>query len=230
MITAASSEWVLLSAVYHHVLARNPSPEAAKLAIVSAWRNCQLRLRCTLREIKAQPELRLAPGESPPPAPEVITPDCPIPPNTLFDDLLDWERSKAYRRDRTTSSLNEYLEITTHRDDVLALWPGAEPSATLANHAAGAAFGAPVAGGVLTEKPADVSARVWAVAKLLEKLEQQRGSGDIGISVTVLLEAVRGIAPRGMPISETTLRKARRYRRDPAKYCRQRAASNTSPR
>ena len=42
MITAASSEWVLLSAVYHHVLARNPSPEAAKLAIVSAWRKSSI--------------------------------------------------------------------------------------------------------------------------------------------------------------------------------------------
>jgi hypothetical protein len=52
MITAASSEWVLLSVVYHHVLARSPSPEAAKIAIANAWTNGQLRWRCTLREIK----------------------------------------------------------------------------------------------------------------------------------------------------------------------------------
>ena len=125
MITKASAEWVLLSQVYHHVLAKSPSPESAQMGIVDAWRNGQLRLRAELREHKAQPGLRLAPGEKPPQPPPTVTQDYAIPPNTKFDDPLNWERSRAMRRDHVTKSLFEYVGIVAHRDDVLARWPAA---------------------------------------------------------------------------------------------------------
>jgi hypothetical protein len=55
MITRSSAEWVLLSQVYHRVLAHSPSPESAKLDISNARQNGQVRLRAELREIRAQP-------------------------------------------------------------------------------------------------------------------------------------------------------------------------------
>ncbi len=63
------AEWMLLSAVYHRVLAQSLSPEAAKIAISTARKNGQLRMRATVHEHKAQPDLRLAPGEQPPQIP-----------------------------------------------------------------------------------------------------------------------------------------------------------------
>jgi hypothetical protein len=61
MITSTSSEWVLLSEVYHHVLAQSPSPESAKMTISTAIRNGRLRVRADLREHKAQPQLEESP-------------------------------------------------------------------------------------------------------------------------------------------------------------------------
>ena len=60
MITSESAEWVLLSEVYHHVLAQSPSPESAKMAISTARKNGRLRLRAELREHKARPRCRPA--------------------------------------------------------------------------------------------------------------------------------------------------------------------------
>jgi hypothetical protein len=128
VITSASPEWVLLSAVYHHVFALSPSPEAAKIAIATARKNKQLRLRCTLRELKAQPGLRLAPGEKASPSPTVITQDYSIPLDTAFNHF-DLERNYGTRHDSVTKSLFEYIEIAANRDDVLALWPGLSPAA-----------------------------------------------------------------------------------------------------
>ena len=122
MITITNVEWILLAQAYHHVLAQSPSPEAAKIAIATASKNRKLRIRATLRERKAQPGLRLAPGETPPAAPVVTTPDYSIPPDTVFA-RFDWERSYATRRDPATRSLFEYVDIRVHRDDVLELWP-----------------------------------------------------------------------------------------------------------
>lgn len=122
MITIANAEWILLAQAYHHVLAQSPSPEAAKIAIATARKNGKLRMRATLRELKAQPGLRRAPGETPPAAPVVTTPDYGIPPDTVFA-WFDWERSYATRRDPVTRSLFEYVDIVVHRDDVLDLWP-----------------------------------------------------------------------------------------------------------
>jgi hypothetical protein len=39
--------------------------------------------------------------------------------------------------------------------------------------------------------------RVWAVAGLLDKLDQSRGSSDAGIAVSELLKSVKDIAPKG---------------------------------
>ena len=129
MITLASSEWVLLNAVYHHVLAQRASPEAAQIEIATAHQNGQLRWRCTFREYKALPKLRLSRGEHPPQLAPTVTAHYPIPPDTRFD-TFDWERSRAFSpNDPVTTSVYEYLDITAHRDDVLALWPVGAPSA-----------------------------------------------------------------------------------------------------
>ena len=125
---------MLLSAVYHHVLAQSPSPKAAEIAILAARKNGQLRWRCTLRELKAQPGLQLAPGEELPPAPTVITLDYVIPRDTAFRHSIsgfgpDWERSSAHSRDSDTRSLFEYDGIVVNRDEVLARWPPPLPRA-----------------------------------------------------------------------------------------------------
>jgi hypothetical protein len=221
VITSASPEWVLLSAVYHHVLAHSASPKAAEIAILTARKNGQLRWRCTLRELKAQPGLQVAPGEKPPPAPTVITPDYLIPRDTALRHSIsgfgpDWERSSAHSRDSDTRSLFQYDGILVNRDDVLALWPAPLPRAP--------EVATPPPPPTLTsaEKPDGVSPRVWVVARLLEQLEQNRGAFDVGIRPEVLLVDVQRIAPKGMTIGDTTLRGARRFRKDPTKYCQQR--------
>jgi hypothetical protein len=122
MITSESSEWVLLSAIYHHVLKQTPSTERAKIEIASARRNGRLRLRAEqTREHVARPDLRLVPGEEPPKVEPTTAFDQPIPDGNYH--TWDWERSHAIRRELTTNSLFEYVNIVGHRDDVLALWP-----------------------------------------------------------------------------------------------------------
>jgi hypothetical protein len=122
MITSESSEWVLLSAIYHYVLKQSPSMERAKIEIASARRNGQLRLRAEqTREHVAWPDLRLEPGEEPPKAEPTTAFDQPIPDGNY--STWDWERSHATRREPTTNSLFEYVNIVGYRDDVLALWP-----------------------------------------------------------------------------------------------------------
>jgi hypothetical protein len=65
LITTASAEWVPLSTIYHYVLAKSPSPEAAKIAISRARKNGELRLHAEVREHEAEPGLQLRPGEQP---------------------------------------------------------------------------------------------------------------------------------------------------------------------
>jgi hypothetical protein len=129
LITTASAEWVLLSVVYHYVLAQSPSPEAAKITISTAWRNGQLRLRAEVREHEASPDLSLSPGEQPPEIQPKRKSDQPILASDEFD-TWDWERSYATRRDQTTKSLFEYMDIVASRDDVLGLWAPAEMTVT----------------------------------------------------------------------------------------------------
>jgi hypothetical protein len=122
MITSDSPEWVLLSAIYHHVLQKSPSTERAKIEISSARRNGRLRLRAEqTREHVARPELRLEPGDEPPKIEPTIAFDQPIPDGNYL--TWDWERSHATRRECTTNSLFEHVNIVGHRADVLALWP-----------------------------------------------------------------------------------------------------------
>jgi hypothetical protein len=108
---------------------------------------------------------------------------------------------------------NGNMHYVIPHDDLVAHWP-------IFTEALDHQFGAARA----PAKPEGVSSRVWAVAGLLDKLDQSRGSSDAGIAVTTLLESVRGIAPNGISVSETTLREARRFRKDRAAYCRQRTA------
>jgi hypothetical protein len=133
---------MLLSSIYHHVLERTPSPEAAKLAINKAWRGEQLQLWATqLHEYAAPPApvmpvLWLEPGKPPPmvqpaePAKELLPattwPNHPIAPDVKFDEL-DWESSEAYRRDSNTASLFHYADIVGDKEEVLKLWPAEAP-------------------------------------------------------------------------------------------------------
>jgi hypothetical protein len=122
MITTDSPEWVLLSAIYHHVLKQSPSTERAKREIASARKSGQLRLRAEqTREHIARPELRLKPGEQPPNVEPTTAFDQPVPDGNYL--TWDLEGSRATRRESTTNSLFEYVNIVGHRDDVLALWP-----------------------------------------------------------------------------------------------------------
>jgi hypothetical protein len=121
MSTTDGPEWVLLSAIYHHVLKQSPSTERTKIEIGSARKSGQLRLRAEqTREHVARPELRLKPGEQPPNVEPTTAFHQPIPDGKY---RWDWERSRATRRESTTKSIFEYVNIVGHRDDVLALWP-----------------------------------------------------------------------------------------------------------
>jgi hypothetical protein len=106
-----------LAQIYHHVLRQSPSPEAAKIAISEA----RLHLWGEQREHIARPNLRLDPGEKPPPLDPEITPDCLLP--TVQYRSWDWERGRASWTDPETRSLFEYLGIYGLVDDVLEHWP-----------------------------------------------------------------------------------------------------------
>jgi hypothetical protein len=122
MITSESSEWVLLSAIYHHVLKQSPSTERAKIEIASARKSGQLRLRAEqTREHRARPEVRLELGEQLRNVEPATAFDQPIPDGNYL--TWDLEGNYAKRREATTKSIFEYVNIVGHRDDVLALWP-----------------------------------------------------------------------------------------------------------
>jgi hypothetical protein len=129
-VREAKARWPLLHTVYHCVLALSPSPEAAKIAIMEAHREKRLRMRATRLEYRARPDLRLAPGEKPPPNPPIITPNCPLPvpePDDSYWEHWDWERNIATHRDCKTRSLFRYEHIEVHPDDVSSLWPPTKP-------------------------------------------------------------------------------------------------------
>ena len=201
LITAASAEWILLSIIYHYVLERSPSPEAAKFAIREARRNGQLRLRAKLREHKARPHLKLEPGKLPP----KILPRCKSDQPILASDKFstwDWERSYATMRDESTKSLFEYMEIVGHRDDVLKLWPPVETTATPERAETAEATIA---------KPAGISPLVWAVVLTLDDIEKETLTGLAGFTQDQLTQKVSASVPR--PVSKRTLQKAVRARR-----------------
>jgi len=201
LITAASAEWVLLSVIYHYVLARSPSPEAAKIAISEARRNGQLRLRAELREHRARPHLILEPGKLPPKIRPKRKPDQPILASDNFS-TWDWERSYATMRDANTKSLFEYMEIVGNRDDVLKLWPPAETVTPERAETAETAYA----------KPAGVSPLVWAVVVTLDNIEKVTPTGLAGFTQNKLSEAVSARLPR--KVSTRTLQKAVAVRRE----------------
>jgi hypothetical protein len=201
LITTASAEWVLLSVIYHYVLAQSPSPEAAKIAISDAWRNGHLRLRAELREHEARPDLRLSPGEQPPQIPPKRKPDQPILRSDDFN-TWDWERSYATRRDATTRSLFEYMEIVGNRDDVLKLWPLAETTVTPER---------PETAETAIPKPVGISPLVWAVVLTLDNIEKQTPTGLAGLNQEQLAEMVSEKLTRR--VSKRTLQKAIAVRR-----------------
>jgi hypothetical protein len=201
LITTANAEWVLLSVIYHYVLAQSPSPEAAKIAISNAWENGQLRLRAEVREHEAMPNLILRPGEQPPEIQPKRKPDQPILPSDNFS-TWDWERSYATRRDAITKSLFEYMEIVGNRDDVLNLCPSAETAVmteTLETAETAVA------------KPVDVSGLVWAVVQTLDNIEKQTPTGLAGFTQKQLTETVSASLRRR--VSQRTLQKAVALRR-----------------
>jgi hypothetical protein len=198
LITTASAEWVLLSVVYHYVLAQSPSPESAKITISTARRNGQLRLRAEVREHEASPDLTLSPGEQPPEIQPKREPDQPILASDEFG-TWDWERSYATRRDATTKSLFEYVDIVASRDDVLGLWPSAEMTVTTGTSETTMA------------KPDDVSGLVWAVVLTLDKIEKQTPTGLAGLTQEQLTQTVSTKLPRH--VSVRTLQKALALRR-----------------
>jgi hypothetical protein len=198
LITTASAEWVLLSVVYHCVLAQSPSPEAAKITISTAWRNGQLRLRAEVREHEAGPDLRLSPGEQPPEIQPKRKSDHPLLASDEFD-AWDWERSYATRRDEITKSLFEYMDIVASRDDVLRLWPPAEMTVTTETPE------------TAMTKPDDVSGLVWAVALTLDEMEKQSPTGLVGLTQEQLTQTVSAKLPRH--VSLRTVQKALTLRR-----------------
>jgi hypothetical protein len=120
MITSESSEWVVLSAIYHHVLKQSPSAERAKIEIASARKSGQLRLRAEqTREHRAGPEVRLKLGGQLRNVGPTTAFDQPVPDGNYR--TWDWEGNYAKRTEATR--IFEYINIVGHRDDVLALWP-----------------------------------------------------------------------------------------------------------
>jgi hypothetical protein len=193
----ATTEWVLLRDIYHYVLTRSPSPEAAQLSIASARKNSQLRLRAWLHEHRARPGLMFSPGERPPPLAPKCTPDHAILSDDRFSEW-DWERSHAFRRDADTKSLFEYIDIVGNRDDVLKLWPAEEGAIN------------PIPGEALT-KPSDVPELVWAIVLVLDELEKQSSAKVIGATQQQLAEKVGEQLKRR--VSVRTLQKALKLRR-----------------
>jgi hypothetical protein len=194
-ITAGSAEWILLSVIYHYVLAQSPSPEAAKIAIYTARRDGRLRFRAEVREHKPIPG-RLNPGEQPAKIPPKSEPDQPI---LAIDEFSkwDWERSYATRRDTTTKFLFEYVNIVGNRDDVLRLWPRAEPNVDIPK--------------VVLIQPEDVTGLVWAVVVTLDNMEKTAQTGLAGLSRKQLTERVGKELER--KVSLRTLDKALEHRR-----------------
>ena len=169
-----SASWLLLSAVYHRVRAQMPTDRAAQIAIAEAQRGGRLRMRAELHEHKARPDLRLAPGEKPPPIQPKITPDYPILPTDVFEEW-DWEYSRATRRDAESKSLFEYVNIVVHRDDVFACWPELALAATTVDPPR-TTWSEVQAESLMLEapkRPEDMTPRVWAAVQAIDAVAQE---------------------------------------------------------
>jgi hypothetical protein len=194
LITMDSAEWVLLSVIYHYVFAQSPSPESAKIAISEARKNGQLRLRAEVREHEARPQLK--PGEPVPEMEPRIRPNQTILPSDKFS-WWDWERSHAIKRDESTKSMFEYMNIVGSRDDVLRLWPSSEMQ--------------PEAAKTAIAKPVGVSRLVWAVVLTLDDIERQNPGEFAALTQKHLAQQVNARLSRD--VSRRTLQKAVAVRR-----------------
>jgi hypothetical protein len=194
LITTASAEWVPLSTIYHYVLAKSPSPEAAKIAISRARKNGELRLHAEVREHEAKPGLQLRPGEQPPMAQPKRALNRPILASDEFS-RWDWERSCATMRDSNSKSLFQYVSIVGNRDDVLQLWPPRDRIVETTM---------PMA------KPVGVSGLVWAVVLTIEGIEKELPTGLAGLTQEMLTKKVSEKLSR--KISLRTLQKAVTFR------------------
>ena len=148
--------------------------------------------------MRLAPNLTLSPGEQPPEIQPKRESDQPILASDEFG-TWDWERSYATRRDATTKSLFEYMDIVASRDDVLGLWPSAEMTVTTGTSETTMA------------KPDDVSGLVWAVVLTLDKIEKQTPTGLAGLTQEQLTQTVSAKLPRH--VSVRTLQKALALRR-----------------
>jgi hypothetical protein len=197
LIADASAQWVLLSDVYHYVLAQSPSPEFAKNAIAAARKNGQLRLRAERLEHEARPGLRLTPGEQ---VAEILPErksDEPILATDKFGSW-DWERSRATRTDRISKSLFEYTNIECNRDDVLKLWP---PAKTVVTGRAA----------TMAARPPGITRLVWAVVLKLDEIETETPT-IFALPQRQLAEKLQNWLSR--PVSVRTLQKALAVRRN----------------
>jgi hypothetical protein len=203
------AEWMLLSAVYHHVLAQSPSPEAAKIAISTARKSGRLRMRATVHEHKARPDLRLT-GERPPQIPPVITPDHPVCQTDIFDHW-DWERSEASRRDSETKSLFWYHPIEVNAKDAIACWSKKTVIESTATPAAiKPAWPGPKATKPKTIRGKKIQNKQWLVMKVLAAMETE--GIDTNVPKPALQELVAQRMWKGATCSPSTLYKAEKAR------------------
>jgi hypothetical protein len=178
-----------LADIYHHVLRRSPSPEAAKIAISEARRDARLPLYCAeRRERRAQPGLRLRPEDRPPELEPEIVQNCELPQGPF--NHWDWERSYATSRDPQTHSLYEYDDIYANDDDVLRIWP------------------LPAHDGLTPTVRAAIAA--------LDNIEQEREHGLYGMrqeDLRIQVAARLGLRSIGLRILQTAVEKRRRRNR-----------------
>jgi hypothetical protein len=222
-----SASWLLLSALYHRVRARMPTDRAAQIAITEARRGGRLRMRAELRVHEARPDLRLAPGEKPPPIQPKVTPDYPILPTDVFQEW-DWEYSRATRRDQESRTLFEYVNIVVHRDDALACWPEAtEPAAATTTVDLPPTEWSEVQARSLNssmklealKRPKGVTPRVWAAVQAIDAFEREEHVDPASIPQDDLLPRVRRRMPERsksgarVPLGKRTMETALAYRR-----------------
>jgi hypothetical protein len=89
------------------------------------------------------------------------------------------------------------VNIVGNRDDVLRLWPRAEPTVDIPK--------------VASVKPKDVSGLVWATVVTLDNMEKTAAAGLSGLTQKQLIERVSTELAR--TVSGRTLQKAVAYRR-----------------
>jgi hypothetical protein len=206
-IASGAAEWIPLCDIYHHVLAHSPSPEAAKIALSDTRKNDKLHLHADHREYVARGDLKLQPGEAPPPLAPKITFDQPILSSDKFR-TWDWEFCRATQTDSKTKSLFEYANIVGNRDDVLRLWPPVEVAISSGKERSQENdLGTDI-------RPTGLSKLEWAMVQTLDRIEEERSDQYLVRTQDELLAEVKkrlALTQRG---SKRTLQNAVRFRRE----------------